>query len=60
MTLNRPDKFNALTEAVGEEFRAHVADLAAMPPRSLRSLILTGAGPAFSAGYHHSLRALSQ
>ncbi|ELR25153.1 enoylCoA hydratase/isomerase family domain containing protein [Acanthamoeba castellanii str. Neff] len=50
MTLNRPDKFNALTEAVGEEFRAHVADLAAMPPRSLRSLVLTGAGPAFSAG----------
>lgn len=59
MTLNRPDKFNALTEAVGEEFRAHVADLAAMPPRSLRSLVLTGAGPAFSAGYH-ALRALWQ
>lgn len=50
MTLNRPDKLNALTEAVGEEFRAHVAHLATLPAHDLRALILTGAGHAFSAG----------
>jgi len=50
MTLNRPDKLNALSVSMGEEFRAHVAHLAALPSTTLRALVLTGAGQAFSAG----------
>ena len=49
LTLNRPDKLNALTVAMFRELRAHVADLA----RDGRAgcVVLRGAGKCFSAGH---------
>ena len=47
LTLNRPDKLNALNAALLEELTATFRALAAHPPRAV---ILTGAGKAFSAG----------
>ncbi len=48
ITLNDPDRRNALTVAMGEEFEASVAALGALG--DLRAVVLTGASPAFSAG----------
>ncbi len=48
LTLNDPDRRNAMTQAMGEAFAAQVAALA--PDESIRAVVLTGAGPAFSAG----------
>ena len=48
LTFNDPSRLNAMTQAMGESFRAAIADLTADP--SLRGVILTGAGRAFSAG----------
>ncbi len=48
LTLNIPDKLNALSVAVGEEFQRTVATVA--QNKELRALVLTGAGSAFSAG----------
>lgn len=49
ITLNDPNKLNAMSEAMAEEFSALIKSL---KPRasSLRAVILTGAGKAFSAG----------
>jgi enoyl-CoA hydratase/carnithine racemase len=47
LTLNDPARRNAMDEAMAETFRAHVAKMAAA---DVRVLIVTGAGPAFSAG----------
>ena len=48
LTLNRPDRLNAMTaelcEALHEELRQAAAD------RSCRAVVLTGAGRAFCAG----------
>lgn len=49
VTLNRPDKANALTEAMLAEL-ADIAEQAATAPQQARALILTGAGKVFSAG----------
>jgi enoyl-CoA hydratase len=47
LTLNRPDKLNALSAGLLRDLRAAFDSLAAAPPRAV---ILTGAGKAFSAG----------
>ncbi|HEY9039460.1 MAG TPA: enoyl-CoA hydratase/isomerase family protein [Roseovarius sp.] len=49
VTLNRPDKANALTEDMLAQV-ANIAEEAATVPQDARALILTGAGPVFSAG----------
>ena len=49
LTLNIPEKLNALSVAVGEEFQRVVANDVAKR-RDLRALVVTGAGSAFSAG----------
>jgi enoyl-CoA hydratase/carnithine racemase len=48
LTFNDPERRNAMTEAMGQAFSAQLTELAA--DDSLRSVILTGAGRAFSAG----------
>lgn len=48
LTLNDPERRNAMTRAMGEELAARVSELADDP--SLRAVVLTGAGRAFSAG----------
>lgn len=48
LTFNDPARLNAMTQAMGESFRAAISELAA--DASLRALVLTGAGRAFSAG----------
>jgi len=45
--LNRPDRLNALTLAVAEDFRAAVNEAI---EKGARAIVLTGAGRAFSAG----------
>ncbi len=48
LTLNRPEKLNALTPAVFVELRAHVEALAS--DESVGAVVLTGAGRSFCAG----------
>eukprot|EP01133_Synstelium_polycarpum_P012359 gene12359-14499_t len=48
LKLNKPNQLNALTFEMGQEFKRCVDQLAA--DKTLRCLILTGAGKAFSAG----------
>ena len=48
LTFNRPDKLNALTPAMLEQFFAGVAAAAADP--AVRVIVVTGAGRGFSAG----------
>jgi enoyl-CoA hydratase len=55
LTLNRPDKLNALNPAVFLELRGHLDAIAADP--SVRCVVLTGAGRAFCAG--HDLDAIA-
>src|SRR5512139_235350 len=55
VTLNRPEKRNALSLAVMTELIGALRELAAHP--QTRVIILAGNGPAFSAG--HDLRELS-
>jgi len=55
LTLNRPDKLNALNPAVFVELRAHVDALA--DDDSVKCVVLTGAGRAFCAG--HDLGAIA-
>src|SRR5215213_8614433 len=47
LTLNRPDRLNALTVQVAVEFKAAVAEAV---ERGARAIVITGAGRAFSAG----------
>ncbi|MAN74997.1 MAG: enoyl-CoA hydratase [Henriciella sp.] len=49
LTLNRPDKLNALTVDMFRELRAHVQDL--YKDESVGCVILKGAGKCFSAGH---------
>jgi enoyl-CoA hydratase/carnithine racemase len=55
LTLQRPDKLNALNPAVFQELRAHVDALATDP--SVGCVVLTGAGRSFCAG--HDLGAIA-
>ena len=48
LTLNRPDKLNSFTEAMQAELRDALDSV--QRDRSVRVLVLTGAGRAFSAG----------
>lgn len=48
LTLNVPEKLNALSVAVGERFMEAVDSLRS--ERDVRAVVLTGAGRAFSAG----------
>lgn len=49
LTLNRPDKLNALTVALFRELRAHI--IALKKDDSIGCVILRGAGKCFSAGH---------
>lgn len=55
MTLNRPDKLNALTPAMFDEIASHLDQAGTNP--AIRCLVLTGAGRSFCAG--HDLSALA-
>ncbi|MEY2397911.1 MAG: enoyl-CoA hydratase [Actinomycetota bacterium] len=55
LTLNRPDKLNALTPAVFVALRAHLDALTT--DDSVRCVVVTGAGRSFCAG--HDLAAIS-
>ena len=48
LRFNDPDRLNAMTREMGEAFRQRVGDLA--QDESIRALVLTGEGRAFSAG----------
>lgn len=48
ITLNRPDRLNAITAEVVEALRAHLEDI--FETRAIRAVVLTGAGRAFCAG----------
>lgn len=48
ITLNRPEKRNAMSPALMEEFAEALAD--AEKNKDIRAIIITGAGKAFSAG----------
>lgn len=50
LTLNQPDSLNAMSVGMGEAVEAAVASLQEKPPEELRSVLITGAGRAFSAG----------
>ncbi|WP_375209754.1 enoyl-CoA hydratase/isomerase family protein [Hyphomonas jannaschiana] len=49
LTLNRPDKLNALTVGMFRELRAHVSDL--YKDDTISCVVLRGAGKCFSAGH---------
>jgi enoyl-CoA hydratase len=49
LTLNRPDRLNAITAEVARELRARVDEANADP--DVHVIVLQGAGRAFSAGY---------
>ena len=55
LTLNRPDKLNALTPAMFVALRGHLEDIAADP--SVGCVVVEGAGRSFCAG--HDLDAIS-
>lgn len=48
LTFNDPDALNAMTEAMGKEFAAHLNVI--KKDQTIRAVILTGAGRAFSSG----------
>ncbi|NUW46498.1 enoyl-CoA hydratase/isomerase family protein [Nonomuraea rhodomycinica] len=48
LTLNRPDRRNAMTDGMTEQWRATMAEL--VRDRDVRCVVVTGAGSAFSAG----------
>ena len=48
LTLNRPDRLNAMTAELCGALHAELADIAA--DRSCRAVVLTGAGRGFCAG----------
>ncbi|HEX4559794.1 MAG TPA: enoyl-CoA hydratase/isomerase family protein, partial [Mycobacterium sp.] len=49
VTLNRPDRFNAMTVAMFGELESIAREIG--DDRDVRVVILTGAGKAFCAGY---------
>jgi enoyl-CoA hydratase len=55
LTLNRPERLNAITAQMGREIAAAVAE--ANADRDVRVIVVQGAGRAFSAGYDLKLYA---
>ena len=55
LTLNRPEKLNAITPALMVDLRGHLAEIAG--DESVRCVILTGAGRSFCSG--HDLTAIA-
>jgi enoyl-CoA hydratase len=49
LTLNRPDKLNALTVSMFEELRAHIGQI--HRDDDVRCVVISGAGKCFSAGH---------
>ncbi|MFT4149169.1 MAG: enoyl-CoA hydratase/isomerase family protein [Paracoccaceae bacterium] len=49
LTMNRPDKMNAMNQALGDALEAAV--VRAVKDPGVRAILLTGAGRAFSAGF---------
>ena len=49
VTLNRPEKRNALSLALMEELISAFEEIGADP--AVRAIVIEGAGPAFSAGH---------
>ena len=49
ITLNRPEKRNALSLALMQELIAVLEEVSAVP--DVRAIVIEGAGPAFSAGH---------
>lgn len=58
VTLNRPEKLNAFTEEMHADLRTALDEVAS--DRSVRAVILTGAGRAFSAGQDLSDRVMGK
>lgn len=56
LTLNRPDQYNALSDALLDELQAAIDEIAA--DDSVRLLVLAGRGRAYSAG--HDLKEMRQ
>ena len=56
LTLNRPDKLNALTPSVFVALRGHIDDVAG--DDTVRCVVVTGAGRSFCAG--HDLTAIAE
>lgn len=54
LTLNRPDKMNAIDEKMLDEFQVVFSDLDS--DESIRAVVITGAGKAFSSGFDISIR----
>jgi enoyl-CoA hydratase/carnithine racemase len=52
LTLNRPEKRNALSRALREEIVSRLDELA--KNAAVRAVVLTGSGPAFCAGFDRS------
>jgi enoyl-CoA hydratase len=48
ITLNEPERYNAMSENMAEQFAKHIALV--KQDSALRALVITGAGKAFSAG----------
>ena len=60
LTLNRPERLNSFNETMHEEIRAALATVrAGRAAGTIRVLVLTGAGRAFSAGQDLSDRAVA-
>ena len=57
ITLNRPDKFNAITESIPDDLRQAVHQ--ATQDDSVHAIVLTGAGRGFCGGYDLSIIAES-
>lgn len=49
LTLNRPDKMNAMNQELGDALEAAIAR--AIKDPEIRAVIITGAGRAFTAGF---------
>src|ERR1700737_833085 len=49
LTLNRPDKLNALSMDVFRALRTHIDTIAV--DESMHCVVISGAGPSFSAGH---------
>ena len=54
LTLNRPEKMNSLSDELLAEFRAAMDECER--DQSVRAMIVTGSGKAFSAGFDISPR----